>query len=287
VTAQPTPDPRTLNSGDGFIEVGGVRLHYVDWGTPEQPPVLLLHGGSAHAHWWDFVVPHLAERYRCVALDLRGHGESGWPATLDYGLAAHAGDVAALVDALALRGVAVVGHSFGGFVAMVYAQHASRQLSALVIVDSRARIGERSARLLQALRKLPHPHYASLAEAEQRFRLLPASTTADPSVLAHVIRHGMTQTADGTYTLKFDRRALSGAPAQDLAPALAAVQCPILAVRGARSEVVSAAALAEFPAANPRARTAEVADAHHHVMLDQPAALARVLRAFLDARPGP
>ena len=271
----------------GFIGADGARLHYVDWGTPEQPPVLLLHGGSAHARWWDFVVPYLVERYRCIALDLRGHGESGWPATGDYSLAAHAGDVAALVAGLALPGVAVVGHSFGGFVAMVYARDAGRHLSGLVIVDSRARIGERSARLLQALRKLPHPRYASLAEAAQRFRLMPASTTAEPSVLAHVVRHAVIQTADGTYTLKFDRRALSGAPAQDLTPALAAVQCPILAVRGAQSEVVSAAALAEFPAANPRARTAEVAGAHHHVMLDRPAELARAIRAFLDARPGP
>lgn len=283
--AQP-PDPQspTPVCRDGFVDADGVRLHYVDWGAPDQPPVLLLHGGSAHARWWDFVVPHLAAPYRCVALDLRGHGDSGWSTTLDYGLAAHAGDVSAVVAALDLRGAAVVGHSFGGFVAMVYGRDAGPQLSALVIVDSRPRISERSARLLQALRMLPHPHYASLEDAERRFRLLPSITTADPSMLAHVVRHSVTRAADGTYTLKFDRRALSGAPPQDLAPALAAIQCPILAVRGAQSQVVSPAALAEFPATNPRARTAEIAGAHHHVMLDQPAGLARVIRTFLDAR---
>ena len=245
--------------------------------------MLLLHGGSAHARWWDFVVPHLAERYRCVALDLRGHGDSGRPASLDYRLAAHAGDVGALIAALDLRRVVIVGHSFGGFVAMIYAGGAAAtQLGGLVIVDSRARIGERSARLLQALCKLPHPHYASLSEAEQRFRLLPAGTTAPAPVLAHVVRHGMVQSADGTYTFKFDRRALSGTTPQDLAPALASVHCPILAVRGAQSEVVPASALGEFSAANPRAHTAEIPDAHHHVMLDQPAELARIICTFLD-----
>jgi pimeloyl-ACP methyl ester carboxylesterase len=267
---------------DGVVEVNGVRLHYVDWGTPAQPPVLLLHGGSAHARWWDFVVPRLADRYRCVALDLRGHGDSAWPTTPDYGLAAHAGDVAAAIDALDLRDVALVGHSFGGFVAMAYAAAAPVRLAALVIVDSRARISARSARLLEALRKLPHPRYANLAEAERRFRLLPSATAARPDVLAHVIRHGMTRTPDGMWTLKFDRRALSGTAPQDLSPALAATRCPILAVRGEHSDVVSAAAMAEFPAANPRAVTAEVAGAHHHVMLDRPEALAHVIGQFLD-----
>ncbi len=183
VSEQPVPDPRPLSSDsprNGFVDTGAVRLHYVDWGEPGQPPVLLLHGGSAHARWWDFVAPHLAGRYRCVALDLRGHGDSGWPATLDYRLAAHAGDVAAVTEALDLRDVAVVGHSFGGFVAMAFAGGAGPCLSALVIVDSRVRISQRAARFLEALRKLPHPHYASVEDATQRFRLLPTAHSAPP-----------------------------------------------------------------------------------------------------------
>ena len=270
----------------GFVAAGGVRLHYLDWGSHERPPLLLLHGGSAHARWWDFVIPHLLDAYRCVAFDLRGHGESEWPGTRDYSLAAHAGDVAAVVSALDLRDAAIVGHSFGGFVALVYAGAAGAHPAALVIVDSRARIGDRAARLMQALRKLPHPRYATLDEAVQRFRLLPTGTAAPAAVLAHVARHAMRQTADGAYTLKFDRRALSGAPAQDLTPALRSVRCPILAVRGSESQIVSRAALAEFSAANPRVRTAEIAGAHHHVMLDQPAELARTMREFLDTRDG-
>jgi pimeloyl-ACP methyl ester carboxylesterase len=271
----------TLAPRDGFIDADGVRLHYVDWGEPGQPPVVFVHGGSAHARWWDFVVAHLAPRYRCVALDLRGHGDSGWPTSPDYRLATHAGDVADLIEALGLRDVAVVGHSFGGFVSMVYAPGAAARLARLVIVDSRPRIGERASRLLEALRKLPHPRYASLEEATRRFRLLPGATSAAPDVFAHVVRHGMTQMADGAWTLKFDRRAMSGTPPQDFSPGLAAVQCPILAIRGEHSDILTRTALAEFPAANPRAITAEIAGAHHHVMLDQPAALAQVIGDFL------
>ena len=186
-----------------------------------------------------------------------------------------------MIEALDLRDVAVVGHSFGGFVAMVYASGAAVRLARLVIVDSRPRIGERSARFLEALRKLPHPRYASLEDATRRFRLLPAANSAAADVFAHVVRHGMTQMADGAWTLKFDRRAMSGTPAQDFAPGLATMQCPILAIRGEHSEILSRTGLAEFPAANPRAVTAEIANAYHHVMLDNPDALAEVIGDFL------
>ena len=270
---------------EGSIDVEGVRLHYVDWGTPVQRPVLFLHGGSAHARWWDFLVPHLADRYRCLALDLRGHGDSDWAGSADYRLETHAADVAAVIEALDLRRVTVVGHSFGGFVAMTFAPGAGPRLAALVIVDSRAGISERSARFLEALRKLPPPHYDSLDEAIRRFRLLPVASMAQPDTLAHVARHGMRRDLDGTWTLKFDRRAMAGSGPRDFSPGLAALQCPLLVVRGAGSEIVPQAGLAEFRAANPRAVTAEIAAAHHHVMLDQPAELARIIGAFLDALP--
>jgi pimeloyl-ACP methyl ester carboxylesterase len=273
VTAQPR---------EGFVDADGVRLHYVEWGERDRPPILFLHGGSAHARWWDFAAERLVDRFRCLALDLRGHGDSAWPASLDYRLEAHAADVASVIDALDLHGVALVGHSFGGFVAMASAAQTGDALSALVIVDSRARISERSARFLDALRKLPHPRYASLEDAMRRFRLLPAAHAARPEILEHVIRHGMFQKPDGTWTLKFDRRAMSGTPAQDFFPALAAVRSPLLAIRGEHSDIVSPSALAEFPAANPQAVTAEIAGAHHHVMLDNPNALADVIGKFLS-----
>lgn len=268
-----------------FLAANGVRLHYLEWGEAGRRPIVLLHGGSAHAHWWDFVAAQLVDRYRCIALDLRGHGDSGWSTALDYRLETHAADVGALIAALQLTDVAVVGHSFGGFVAMRYASQAGARLGALVVVDSRVRIGERSARYLDALRKLPHPVYASIEDAIDRFRLMPNGSAVTRAVLAHVVRQAITPRGDGTWTLKFDRRALAGTPAQDLAPALAAVDCPILVVRGEKSAIVSPASLEEFRTANPRVEFAEIACAHHHVMLDRPAVLADALRRFLE-RPG-
>jgi pimeloyl-ACP methyl ester carboxylesterase len=93
----------------------------------------------------------------------------------------------------------------------------------------------------------------------------------------------MTRKPDGTWTLKFDRRAMAGTPAQDFSRALAAVNCPLLAIRGERSEILTRDGLSEFQAANPRALTAEIAGAHHHIMLDQPLALGVVIRDFLES----
>lgn len=268
---------------DGWLDVNGLRLHYLDWGTGGGAPLLFLHGGSAHAHWWDFTLPLLAERFRCIALDLRGHGESARPTDGSYGLAAHAADIAAVVDALDLTGGGVIGHSFGGWVAMVYAARAGQRIGALAVLDSRANIGVRSARMLEALRKLPHTRYANRDDAIARFRLLPADTSADMARIAHVAAHGIVRDADGSYLPRFDRRALAGAGAQDLTPYLRVVRCPILAVRAAQSEIVDAAALDAYRQAVPAVDIAEIPDAHHHLMLDQPERLAAVLDRFLGA----
>jgi pimeloyl-ACP methyl ester carboxylesterase len=265
-----------------FVTANGIRLHYLDWGHSTRPAVLFLHGGSAHAHWWDFLIPRLVDRYRCIALDLRGHGDSGWPESVDYRLESNAADVAAVVDALGLRPVTVIGHSFGGFVAMAYARVADARLAALVIVDSRVRVGERSARYMDALRKFPQPIYRSIEEAIRRFRLLPTASSAHHEVIAQMVRHGIRARDDGTWTLKFDRRAMSSTPPTDFSSAIAAVRCPVLAVRAEHSTIVSPAALDEFRRANPAVELVEIADAHHHVMLDQPAALAAAIGTFLD-----
>lgn len=271
---------------EGWISLGPLRLHYLDWGSAARPTVVFLHGSAAHAHWWDFVLPLLADRYRCVALDLRGHGDSSAPADDDYAIATHAGDVARLLSTLGVRRTALVGHSFGGLVAMQYAASLGSGLGALAVIDSRIALGPRSVRFLEALRRFPPPRYASLDEAVARFRLLPAATTASESVLRHMALHAIVESGNGSWTLKGSRRALGGAREQDLGAGLGTAACPLLVVRGAHSSVVDAEALLAFAHAAPHAQLVEIANAHHHVMLDQPAALASVLGAFLDRHYG-
>ena len=74
-----------------FIRVNGLSLHYLEWGEATNPALILLHGGSAHAHWWDHIAPTLARTYRVLALDLRGHGESAWTHPPAYEIADYDG----------------------------------------------------------------------------------------------------------------------------------------------------------------------------------------------------
>ncbi len=268
---------------DRVVTANGVRLHYVEWGAPDRPAMLLLHGGSAHARWWDFCIAPLLDRYRVLSLDLRGHGDSEWSATADYDLETHVDDVLAVIDALALRDFVLVGHSFGGMVALATAARPEAQLAALVLIDTRAQVGERAARFMEALRKMAHPVFQSADDAVRRFRLLPVATGASPEVLAHVARHAIRERDDGTWTLKFDRRAIANTRPCDLTPALAAVRCPLLVVRAAESELMSREVLEEMCAAVPGAQGVEIAASHHHIMLDQPLALAAALNRFLGA----
>jgi pimeloyl-ACP methyl ester carboxylesterase len=268
----------------GFVLVGDVRLHYLDRGEPGRSPVVLLHGGSAHAHWWDYFAGSFLDRYRLIAPDLRGHGDSDWSSEVRYGLDVHVQDVLALVEHFELRDLALVGHSFGALVAVAAAAALGRRVRALVLIDSRIKVTERAARFMDALRKLPHPVYRSAADAVARFRLLPSDHSASPEVLAHVAQYGIRQLDGESWTLKFDRRAMVNTNPIDLSAALGRIACPILVVRGSNSTIMTPAALEEFCAAAPHATVVEIEGAHHHVMLDRPERLAAAVRSFLDTR---
>src|SRR5262245_36159761 len=93
------------------VVLGGMRLHYLDWGSHGRPPILFLHGGALNAHTWDVVCLGLRQRYRCLALDQRGHGDSEWSPVMDYGPEAHVRDIAGLVAHLELGRFLLVGQS--------------------------------------------------------------------------------------------------------------------------------------------------------------------------------
>ena len=125
------------------VVLGGMRLHYLDWGpagrrpgTPGGWPLVFLHGGGLNAHTWDIVCLALREEYRCYALDLRGHGDSEWSPAQDYSLGAHLQDLEAFADHLDLARFFLVGQSLGGIIGIGYASRHPRRLAGLVAVDS-------------------------------------------------------------------------------------------------------------------------------------------------------
>ncbi|MEA2624615.1 MAG: hypothetical protein QOD06_660 [Candidatus Binatota bacterium] len=257
---------------------GDLLLHCLDWGG-DGPPLIFLHGGSAHAHWWDFVAPSFVDSFRVLALDLRGHGDSEWAKS--YQVEDYESDVGALVAELGLDRPALVGHSLGAFVALRYALHHPRDLRALAVVDGRASLGEAGSRYLQLLRMFLPAEYRSLEEAARRFRLLPRQTSAAREVIEHVARWSFRHLEDGMWAAKFDPEALTGQEPFDFRDRLHEIECPVLIARGEKSPVLSARAANELVGLCRDARGVEIADAYHHVLLDRPAELTQALAEFL------
>jgi pimeloyl-ACP methyl ester carboxylesterase len=265
-----------------FVRINGLRQCYREWGDRARACVVLVHGGSAHAHWWDVFAATLADTYHVLAPNLRGHGDSEHCDPPAYQLAHYVEDLRVFIEVVPRRAVALVGHSLGGSIATAYSAAAPHRVQSLVVVDSALKMTPRGARYMTRLRHVPSPVYNDREEALRRFGLLPAATTADTALLRHMAGHGIRALADGRWTLKFDRAAMGQHAPYDLTPALERIRCPILFVRGAESTVLTSSMLAALRAAAPHAEVAEVAGAHHHVMLDNPPGFARAVRDFLD-----
>jgi pimeloyl-ACP methyl ester carboxylesterase len=277
------PDEDGHERRERRIRANGLRLRVVTWGAAHHPRVVLVHGGSAHARWWDFVAEALADRYHLIAPDLRGHGDSEHADPPRYGIEEYVHDLEALVTALDLGPVALVGHSLGAFIALRFTECHPELVRCLVTVDGRPWSGRgRRTALLTRLQHLPHPRFTDVDDAVRRFRLLPSATSAPPEVLRHVVLTGLRPLPDGGLTFKFDRATFGHYGQLDLSSAIAGLRCPALFVRGSDSAFVDAAALARMAALYPAAETVEIEGAHHHIMLDRPAALAATLNTFLS-----
>ncbi|MEY2567467.1 MAG: hypothetical protein QOE35_1996 [Actinomycetota bacterium] len=266
----------------GEVVVEGCRVRYLSW-TPEvvaRAPVLLLHGSTAHAHWWSHLAPLLARDRQVVAMDISGHGDSDHRAAYSLDLwADELVAVAAEIDPHD-RGLFVVGHSLGGHIATAAAVRGGHRLSGLVVCETvterRQRDpGERPA----STRKRSYP---SVDDALGRFRLTPAQSGSLPFIVDRVARQSLRKHADG-WTWKFDPGFMTGSPRAHgaLLELVAQVPCPLACVH-AQHGLVSRDAANRLAAASPRpVAVVELPLAGHHPMLDQPLALVAAIIGIL------
>lgn len=114
--------------------LGDLRLAYELYGAADAPPLVLLHALGEDRSSWGPVTARFAEHFQVIAVDLRGHGDSGWPGSYSFRLMA--GDVLALLDHLHLSRVSVLGHSMGGMVAYLIAEGWPERVERLIIEDA-------------------------------------------------------------------------------------------------------------------------------------------------------
>lgn len=226
-----------------------LRLHYVDWGNPDAPPLILQHGGRDHCRSWDWVAERLRHDWHVIAPDLRGHGDSAWSPDGDYSLEAFVYDFAQLVHSLGHDQVTIVGHSLGGNITarfcglyphkvIKYVNIEGLGFTAKTLADRqktghadlmRAWIEKRRA----AAGRLPR-RYHTLEAAYARMK--EENPYLSDEQARHLTIHGTSRNEDGSWSWKFDNylnvwNPIDASPA-DVRALWSAITCPTLLLWG-------------------------------------------------------
>lgn len=274
-----------------------LRLHYVDWGNAQAPPLLLIHGGRDHCRNWDGVAQALRDEWHIIAPDLRGHGDSQWSAEGHYGMNSYIYDLAQLIHQLDLAPLTIVAHSLGGNISLRYTGLYPAAVRRLVAIEGlgpppKMLVGREGKALDERIRdwieerrglagRLPR-RYASIEEAFQR--MLEENKHLSPEQARHLTVHGTNQNEDGSYSWKFDNYVRSWAPydmpAADLQSLWSRITCPTLLVHGTESWATNPAEdgrAAHFQ----KATVAAVENAGHWVHHDQLETFLGLTREFI------
>ena len=265
------------------VEVmAGQRVSALVWGYGE-PELVLIHGGAQNAHTWDTVA--LALGRPLVAIDLPGHGHSGWRDDGAYGPVDNAAALAVAINELAPKAAGVVGMSLGGMTAIVLASRHPELVRSAVIVDVTPGTDHAKAEPIIAFVDGPEI-FESFDEILQR--TIQFNPTRTESSLRRGVLHNAYERDDGTWSWRYDRmnRMRSDAADQkldfsELWDDVSAIQCPLLLVRGGSSGVVGDEDVDEWKRRKPSSEVVVVEGAGHSVQGDKPVELAALIERFV------
>jgi pimeloyl-ACP methyl ester carboxylesterase len=274
-----------------------LKLHYVDWGNPSAPPLLLIHGGQDHCRSWDWVADRMRADWHVMAMDLRGHGDSAWSPDAEYSMTAYVYDLAQIIHQLELAPLTIVAHSLGGNIALrytgLYPEHVRRVVAIEGLGPSPKMLADRLQKPLaqrwrewilqrRAVSGRAPKRYATIDDALERMRSENKYLTAEQA--QHLTRHAASRNEDGTWSWKFDNYLHVWPPfdivQQEVQELWRAITCPTLLCYGEKS-------WASNPEKDGRAqhfqhaRVVTIADAGHWVHHDQLDAFMKVLQDFL------
>ncbi|MGE8140739.1 alpha/beta fold hydrolase [Novosphingobium sp. NPDC080210] len=243
-----TPHGPTANS---FISQR-LRLHYVDWGNPDAPPLILQHGGRDHCRSWDWVAEELAKDWHVIAPDLRGHGDSAWAPDGNYEINAFVYDFAQLVHTLGHDQVTIVAHSLGGNVATRFTGLYPEKVRKFVNIEGlgpspKTRAEREAAGYANRFRGWIEKRRAAAGRIPRRYPTIEAAYARMKEENAfltdeqarHLTIHGASRNEDGTWSWKFDPY-LNVWPFEDTPQELTeelwrAITCPMLLLYGENS----------------------------------------------------
>jgi pimeloyl-ACP methyl ester carboxylesterase len=286
-THHPVPDIHRPESHR--VLVGDIELHYLAWGDPANPPIVLMHGGGQNAFTWGRVATRLGHEYRLIAPDARGHGDSDWDPGGNYGGDRYREDLRAIVGALGLDRFVLAGMSMGGMTSLSYAGRYGDSLRGLVVVDIAPDINpEGRERILGFM--LGRESFASLEEVVDYAHAYNPRRTRE--ALRATLPHNLRHLPDGRLRWKWDP-ACFNFPKEDEEPrgsrfglddlweAAARIPCPTLVVHGKESDILTAEVGNKLAEVIPQGRYVAVEGSGHSVQGDNPHSLSDAIEQLL------
>jgi pimeloyl-ACP methyl ester carboxylesterase len=260
------------------VTVDGARINYRAWGKPGRQAVILVHGGAAHAGWWDHIAPFLSAEHRVVSIDLSGHGDSG--RRPEYSLPLWSEEVFAVAERESVGRPVIAGHSMGGFVGLTAAQTHGEFIRGVVAIDSPVR--ERSPEVKAWLASNPtlpdHKVHPDRETVIARFRTLPEDEAGLEYVRQHVAGQSVRE-VEGGWSWAFDPQIFVSAQMEP--EDLAAIACDVALVRGERGMATTDITESVAEILGGHVPVTLIPDAGHHIMFDQPIALIALLQALV------
>lgn len=274
-----------------------LRLHYADWGNPDAPPLLLVHGGRDHCRNWDWVAQELRSDWHVICPDLRGHGDSQWSPDGNYPMDAFVYDLAQLVHQLDLAPVTIIAHSLGGNISTRYTGLFPENVAKLVCIEGlgpspAVRAEREAAGTRQRFRKWIEDKRGAAQRQVRRYPTIEAAYARmkeenkhlTDEQARHLTVHGVSRNEDGSWSWKFDNYLnvwpVFDLPFEQIAEIWSAITCPTLLLYGADSWASNPekdGRIAHFR----NARVVEFENAGHWLHHDQFDRFMRTVREFL------
>jgi pimeloyl-ACP methyl ester carboxylesterase len=255
----------------------GITMKYVEAGDPNGPAVLLMHGYSDSSFSYSRVLPLLDKKYRILAIDHRGHGDSDKPAS-GYEMRDFAADAAAFLDAMSVKSAIIVGHSMGSFVAMQMALDHPSKVSRLVLVGTAAKPGNATVQeVLGMVSSLPDP---VPAEFVREFQVSTSSPDLPKDFLDRVVEES------SKVPSHVWRKAMQGVAASDFTPDLKKIRVPVTIIWGEKETVFKRDEQEPLIKGLPNANFVVYPNSGHSPNWEEPEKFARDLNQTFRNAPG-
>jgi pimeloyl-ACP methyl ester carboxylesterase len=284
----------------GFTLVDDRQVHYLSWGRRTASPVVCLHGGGQTAYMYEEMGAALGDRWYVVAPDLPGHGDSDVDlsvagTTMGLDRRALATSVEDFLDHIGVDEAVFVGASLGGITSLTIAAQSPSRVAGIALVDIGHRLEDEGVRRIVDF-MTRYDSFGSLEEAAAAVAEYLPNRRGPTS--PERLKRNLRQRADGRWEWKHALgrrlRAAGEEMPDDFKPGdwraltagmdveLAQLQCPVLVMRGSRSDVLSDEGAQEVAALIPDARLATIGAAGHHAAGDNPETTVTLVRGFLD-----